>query len=393
MPIREFYDQQNNILLSRAEIGDEYQIGGMLNNQFQSDHVPFTWSVHAIDQSRQISIFAISEEKYMDYRTAMLKQMVNMNPNAIRSSIRDYAEPEEYIRQFAESIFGGGVELEATAQSPSRYSINLQGYTNILSNLAAAVANNEASFGYPCSIENLTCRSYLMKYTGTKAAQEYTILAAVDFEGFEMHYQNQMTGIMGFPNMNANRAKQNAKGSNVLGHGNGEIVEWGSKFRFLMIAPKQNEAEGARDFLKFVNTFEMDQNLAAQFANLVNQKMQQQAMQTAQYQAQTQANIVGNMYQQQKLTNMLYQNSQSISNGIMDSWNKKMASDSRISNNFSEAIRGVNTYTTTDGRNVEVGVSADHVYQNQYGDVYGVSGNAIDNDILSKINWTEINKK
>jgi hypothetical protein len=77
----------------------------------------------------------------------------------------------------------------------------------------------------------------------------------------------------------------------------------------------------------------------------------------------------------------------------MDSWNRKMDAETSMSNNFSEAIRGVNTYTTTDGRNVEVGVSADHVYQNQYGNVYGVSGNAVDDDILSKINWTEINKK
>ena len=388
MPIREFYDLQNNVLLARAELDESFQIGGMLNNQFQSDHVPFTWSVHAIDQARAISMFAISEEKYMDYRSAMLKQMVNMNPNAIKTSIRSYMEPEDYIRHFAESIFGSGLELEATAQSPSLYNVNLQAYANLLGSLAQTVANNEAAFGYPCNIENLTCRSYLFKYKGERASQEYTVLAAVDFEGFEMHYQSQMTGLF-----TAAPKNNTGKGSDVLGHGNGEIVEWGSKFRFLMVAPKQNEAEAGKAFLKFVNTFEMNPDLTAMFSNMINQKMQQQSMQTAQYQAQTQANIVGNMYQQQKLTNMLYQNSQSISNGIMDSWNQKMASDSRISNNFSEAIRGVNTYTTTDGRNVEVGVSADHVYQNQYGDVYGVSGNGIDNDILNKINWTEINKK
>ena len=377
MPIREFYDQQNNILLARAEIGEEYKLGGILNNRIQSEHVPFTWSVNAVDPARNISIFAISEEKFMDYRTQMLKQAVNMNPNAIRSSIREYTEPQEYIRQFAETIFGDSVILEASAESPTRYNINKGTYANILGSLAQTIANNEASFGYPCQIQNLTCQSYLLKYRGIKAKQEYTLLAAVDFEGFEMNYS----------------ASRNGTGDGTLGHGNSEIIEWGSKFRFLMIAPKDYEADGARDFLKFVNTFEMDQNLANRFNDLIGQRMQQTMMQTAQYQAQTQANIANNIFQQQKLTNMLYQNSQSISNGIMDSWNQKMASESRISNNFSEAIRGVNTYTTTDGRNVEVGVSADHVYQNQYGDVYGVSGNAIDNDILNRVNWTEINKK
>ncbi|MBO7677735.1 MAG: hypothetical protein J6S49_09540 [Erysipelotrichaceae bacterium] len=393
MSIREFYGQPNNVLLAKAEIGDQYQLGGMINNQFQSEHVPFTWSGHAIDAQRHISIFFISEEKFFDYRTQLLKQSVNMNPNIIRSSLRDYTRPEDYIRAFAESIFDGKLELQATAQSPTRYSMNLQGQYNQLGTLANYLAGNEASMGYPCEIRNLTCTSYLFKYRGYKGDQEYTVLAACDFEGFETAYQQQMTAIFNnFFGVNSN-AGQNTRKSDVLGEGGGDIIEWGSKFRYLMIAPKTEEADGARDFLKFLNTFEMDPNLTSQFVSMIEQRVQQQMMQTAQYQAQTRVNISNNIFQQQKLTNMLNQNAQSISNGIMDSWNRKMASDSRISNNFSEAIRGVNTYTTTDGRNVEVGVSADHVYQNQHGDVYGVSGNAIDDDVLNRINWTEIHKK
>ena len=97
-------------------------------------------------------------------------------------------------------------------------------------------------------------------------------------------------------------------------------------------------------------------------------------------------------YQQQKTTQMLSQNAQHISSGIMDSWNKKMAASDRMSTNYSEAIRGVNTYTTTTGKPVEVSVAADHVYENKYGDVYGVSGNEIDNDLLNQLNWTKISK-
>ena len=40
---------------------------------------------------------------------------------------------------------------------------------------------------------------------------------------------------------------------------------------------------------------------------------------------------------------------------------------------YSEAIRGVNTYVTSDGREVEVSVSADRAYENQAGDVIGTS--------------------
>ena len=90
---------------------------------------------------------------------------------------------------------------------------------------------------------------------------------------------------------------------------------------------------------------------------------------------------------------MIAKNSAQMSAGIMDSWNRKMASDSRISQARSEAIRGVNTYQTTSGRSVEVGVTADHVYQNNYGDVYGVSGSAPDQELLNRLNWTEIRRR
>ncbi len=52
---------------------------------------------------------------------------------------------------------------------------------------------------------------------------------------------------------------------------------------------------------------------------------------------------------------------------------------------FSEAIRGVNTFVTTDGREVELDVSADRAYQNQAGDVIGGSGG-----FDPGAEWTEI---
>lgn len=52
---------------------------------------------------------------------------------------------------------------------------------------------------------------------------------------------------------------------------------------------------------------------------------------------------------------------------------------------FSEAIRGVNTYMTSDGREVELDVSADRAYENQAGDVIGGSGG-----FDPGADWTEI---
>ena len=45
----------------------------------------------------------------------------------------------------------------------------------------------------------------------------------------------------------------------------------------------------------------------------------------------------------------------------------------------------MNTYTTSDGREVEVSVRAEHVYENQAGDVYGT-----DSSFEPGGDWTEL---
>ena len=116
------------------------------------------------------------------------------------------------------------------------------------------------------------------------------------------------------------------------------------------------------------------------------------SQQIAYNQARVQQNLVNLQMNQQRLAQTLQDNVNAMSNMIMDSWNQKMASDSRISQARSEATMGVNTYTNSYGQNVQVSVVADHVYQDQHGDVHGVSGNELDQDVLNSINWTKIDK-
>lgn len=83
----------------------------------------------------------------------------------------------------------------------------------------------------------------------------------------------------------------------------------------------------------------------------------------------------------------------SISDGIMDSWNMKNASEDRISRNFSEAMRGVNTYNDVNGKSFEFSNQADHVYTDQYGDHIGVSGKPLDENTKTRFNLKEVFKK
>ena len=122
------------------------------------------------------------------------------------------------------------------------------------------------------------------------------------------------------------------------------------------------------------------------------QRVQMRMQETMRFQGMAQASMQSLMYNQQRLTQTLAQNSAAMSDMIMDSWDKKMASDSRISQARSEAIRGVNVYQNSYGQNVDVSVTADHVYENRYGDVYGVSGNAPDQELLNRMDWRELKK-
>ena len=72
---------------------------------------------------------------------------------------------------------------------------------------------------------------------------------------------------------------------------------------------------------------------------------------------------------------------------------RRSDAQSRMSTGFSEAVRGVNTCATPEGFTLELSAGAEHVYQNKYGDAFGVSGPAADGDILSKLDWTELNRK
>ena len=96
---------------------------------------------------------------------------------------------------------------------------------------------------------------------------------------------------------------------------------------------------------------------------------------------------------QAELSRQIQANSEEISRGIMDSWEKRSASQSRISENWSQATRGVNTWQTSSGRTVEASVTADHVYQNRYGDTIEVSGTALDDELTSRLDWTELKRK
>lgn len=172
-----------------------------------------------------------------------------------------------------------------------------------------------------------------------------------------------------------------------------DSIEWACSGRYAVVAPEEREQEATEIFLKFVRSFDMTPEQQTRWKQMVAQKGNQMAAQNQMMQARTAATRMDTMRRQRDLSRQIARNSQTISAGIMDSYEKRSAMQDRTSRGFSEAIRGVNTYTTSSGSSVEVGVSADHVYENRYGDVYGVSGDPVDEQTAARLDWTELDRQ
>ena len=138
-------------------------------------------------------------------------------------------------------------------------------------------------------------------------------------------------------------------------------------------------------FLTFAQTWKQDPALdqrLEQYHWQVRQQEQAQLQSVANYAIQSQQI---NAQRQREISRTLSE----TSDIIMQGYNNRMASQDRISKNWTEAILGVNSYETTDGRTVQHSVVSDHVYQTNTGDTVGVSGT------LPEVpqGWTELQKK
>ena len=395
--IKDFKDQ-NGYVLAHAAIPDGYQIGGALVNGFQHESVPFFVTVHAVNPETKAIIYGLTDEKYTTYKNQMIKMTLKSMSDVKWNSIRDFIEPEVYLDTFAAALSQmPSIRAVGKADLPSICGKNQQQAFNDFMALYQDAFARDASFGTPTRANNVLVKSFMRKYDGVaKTGAPCTVVAGMDYNGIDYYSEasmlgaiNPLAGLLGA----AVKKKQAAGSSTKFGQGSPcDAIDWGAKNKFLLVCPKEHERAALVDFMEFVQTFHMDSNLRNQFYQLISQRIQMRMQETARFQSMAQANMQSLRMNQQRLAQTLAQNSRDMSNMIMDSWNQKQASDARISQARSEAIRGVNSYQTTYGQNVDVSVTADHVYQDRYGDVYGVSGTAPDQEFLNRNDWTELHK-
>lgn len=436
---RNFTLPNTGFVLASAIIPSDYQMGGMLKDEWQSEQVPFTVLVQAVSPDQEIFLVSSSNEVFTDYRNSMLKKVAACLPGAVPSGFRDFVEPEIYLQEYAQSIAGVPVTPVAKSALPSRFGRNLaQERARFQAEVNASL---HADPGQPLGLSNLTCEAILMKFTAHINGREMVVFVGSDYQGSEVYMLNGIMGNMGgvgsilggmqnaFGGTSSEEPKnafdyfmkgglfgqkmrekkaanqqretqtsRQTQGAIPFGHAKeygkrSDVIYWGSRSLYGMVAPVEREQEATELFIEFVGSLKLNPELEQRAQQMAKQKEQQFLMQSQQYQMQTRQLQMQNMYRQQQLSQQIARNNAEISAGMMDSFERRGAAMDRMSTGYSEAIRGVNTYTTPTGRTVEASVGADHVYQNQFGDTFGVSGNGLDSETAAKLNWTELNKK
>ena len=431
---KKFADAKTGIVLATSAVPESFSVSGSLVQKWQSDLVPFTASIRAVSPDNRVLFSSSSGEFFTYYLNPLVRSMAAKVPNAILSQLRDFIEPDEYLHQYARSMAGVPLTPTARAALPSPFGRNLQEERNRLIQYTKSHAIN---ISVQIAYSTFYCDAFLYRYEAVVKGRKTVILAGCDYKGVEsydasnalaaisplagaaglfaggmqggllgglMHNKKAKAGSASAQSGTRSRASSTIVsptgiGADGIPFGHGkehgkkvDEIDWGSDRLYFMAAPAEEEKAATAAFLQFIASLVPDPALWKRRSLLIEQMYQQRFAEAAQLNRQATQMQIQAQQRQRDLARQLQQNSEEISRGIMDSWEKQSASHSRMSENWSQAIRGVDTWQTPSGRTVEASVSADHVYQNRYGDTIEVSGTALDDELTSRLDWTELKK-
>ena len=421
---KRFADNKTGIILAKAVVPESFTPEGNLYEVWQSDLVPFTAAFQASSPDRSTMLSTTSGEMYAWYLNPLLRTFAAQTPNVIKTSFREFIEPDEYLHQYAERMAGIPLTPTARAKLPSAYGKDLEGERQ---RLLQYVESHMINISVRETVSTCYCDAFLYRYEGVSRGRKIVVLAGCDYKGVESYDANGGPAGMGLLSMGlqggllgrmmqGNKEKAAAKaggnrgknspgvsptgvgaGNIPFGHGKEygkqvDLISWGSERLYFMAAPIEAERAATAAFLRFVGSIAPDPALWKQRSLLIEQKHQSRILEAQQLNNQAVQMQIQAQQRQRELARQIQANSEEISRGIMDSWERRSASQSRISSNWSQAIRGVDTYSTPTGRTVEASVSADHVYQDRYGDTIEVYGNEPDDELVTRLDWTKLNR-
>ena len=315
-----------------------------------------------------------------------------------RKQWKKYMDPKDYLLELGRQLVNTAITPVSYGPLDTQYNRNRnEEAAKLISRFEENAHIQLPNISCEMRLNNILCESMAMIGHYQQNGTVRTILVGADLFGLE-EYDAAVIGVLnrkmtkGLQSVIGIGKKKNADPAMLGAFGHGweegdevDLVDWGSRRVYFATGPVEKEKEITQYFLTFAQTWKQDPALdqrLEQYHWQVRQQEQSQLQSVANYAIQSQQI---NAQRQREISRTLSE----TSDIIMQGYNNRMASQDRISKNWTEAILGVNSYETTDGRTVQHSVVSDHVYQTNTGDTVGVSGT------LPEVpqDWTELQKK
>ena len=311
---KRFADNKTGIVLAEAVVPDSFTSEGNLYEVWQSDLVPFTAAFQASSPDRSTMLSTTSGEMYAWYLNPLLRTFAAQTPNVIKTSFREFIEPDEYLHQYAERMAGIPLTPTARAKLPSAYGKDLEGERQ---RLLQYVESHMINISVRETVSTCYCDAFLYRYEGVSGGRKIVVFAGCDYKGVESYDANGGPAGMGLLSMGlqggllgrmmqGNKEKAAAKaggnrgknspgvsptgvgaGNIPFGHGKEygkqvDLISWGSERLYFMAAPIEAERAATAAFLRFVGSIAPDPALWKQRSLLIEQKHQSRILEAQQ---------------------------------------------------------------------------------------------------------------
>lgn len=386
-------DEASGIVIASVDIPSDYEIKGKLDVISGCNEWPIATHITAYNKFGTVLSF-VGKDSYTDAsKCPMLSSSMSYVQGAqqvSRMKLRNYESADQFCDNFVLTMLNGmnATNKAITGTRPMNFDrakelakhkahVEMNTPPNLLPNIVAY--NADAMFKtYSYEVGG-------MKFGLAMTAKIYAAKFNVPTMGMGMGI-GLLGGLFGM-----NQAPNSNQGGFAALNMN-QAIDWVIEDIAFMIAPiNRFEEDCEKGFKPFITTLTIDETLAKKEKDMIEQLKRDVDGYTRQNLMDQQRNF--QMYQQihreQQAAFDSYNRAwQARSDSHHASFMASSAAASHSSPDFSEAIRGVNTYVDSYGKEYEVSVDYDRAYTNASGDVLG-SNSAFE----PGNNWTEMNRR
>lgn len=379
-------DKATGLYIGDVNLPPEFEVIGMLMPNASSNVYPLAANVAAYDKKGNVLSWMIGEGFCDDSKCPMLRGPYSAQVNQVsRMKFKNFMEIRQYVdnyaKNYAQTSKASGLRFIEERTMPLYSPFDR----------AAALENFKRRIAFEAQCSGMTpditgwylegsCRVYGMKVQETEFFFAITtVLEGVKYKipDMGMGGMDLLGGLFGNLFNAGNKAPQagvTPGAFNDMPHNS--VIEWRSNGIFMIQSlPSEFEAAFKGAYTDFISTFCLSQSFKDKEFS-----MQEQIRQAVNQTTQNQLNQMNRQFQ---VSQQIHREQQAAFDAANQAWWDRsnahhasfMASSRQQFNNsspdFSEAIRGVNTYVRPDGREVEVSVAYDRAYTNASGDVLG----------------------